>query len=139
MLSKTFVFNRIQKTVTKIEEDLNKYLEEVEFKYATQNESTAKGKFIVTIFGNKKKGTIRAKVFKDQYVDKIDIEVNKFLAKHGMKFATQTFVGSSVYTIIFYDTKSEDSKPTGDSKTTTAPATTTTTTQDANTNGTNQN
>jgi hypothetical protein len=106
MLSKTFVFTKIQKTTQRIEDSLNDFLKDHEFKYATQNESATKGKFIVTLFANKKKSTIRVKVFKDQNIDALDQKVNEFLKERPMKFATQTFVGSNVYTILFYDDKS---------------------------------
>ena len=130
MLSKTFTFNKIQKTTDKIEEELNAFLKKHEFKYATQNESTLKGKFIVTIFAVKGSSSIRAKAFKDQNIQELDKKVNDFLHKNGMKFVTQTFVGSSVYTVIFYDSKAETPP------TTTA---TTTTSTDNGGNGTNQN
>ena len=107
MLSKTFAFNKIQKTIVKIEDDLNGFLKSHSFKFATQNESSLKGKFVVTIFADKGKSSIRAKVFKNQHIDQLDVDVNNFLLKHPMKFATQTFVGSSVYTIIFYDASSK--------------------------------
>lgn len=125
MLSKTFVFSKIEKTCEKIEDSLNAFLKDHEFKYSCQNESTLKGKFIVTLFGvPKKDATIRAKVFKDQHLKELDTKVNKFLKTHNMKFATQTFVGSNVYVIVFFDTaKAGDTTPP----------------TDANQNGTNQN
>lgn len=115
MLSKTFVFNRIQKTVDNIEDDLNHFLKDNEFKFATQNESVAKGKFIVTVVAVKGKSSIRCKVFKDQVAAKVDAKVNTFLSKNGMKFMTQTFVGSNIYTIVFFDSKAEQTPtpPTG--------------------------
>lgn len=115
MLSKTFVFTKIQKTTEKIENDINAFLAEHEFKLATQNESTSKGKFIVTIFAVAGKSTIKVKAFKDQHIDALDKKVNLFLKKNPMRFATQTFVGSSVYTIIFYDSapKTVTTTPTG--------------------------
>lgn len=115
MLSKTFVFNKIQKSPDAIEERLNEWLKGHEFKYATQNESVAKGKFVITVFANKKKSSIRCKVFRNQLLDALDESVNEFLGEHGMKFVTQTFVGSNIYTVLFYDAKSstdEDDQPT---------------------------
>lgn len=103
MISKTFVFSRIQKTTKNIEDSINEFLKDHEFKFATQNESVVKGKFIVTVFGDEKKSSIRIKAFKDQNIQNLDMKVNEFISKIKTKFVTQTFVGSNVYTIIFYD------------------------------------
>lgn len=114
MISKTFVFSKITKATSTIEDTINEWLKDREFKFATQNESAVKGKFVVTVFALEKAGTVRVKAFKDQHVPELDARVNKFLAKNPMKLATQTFVGSNIYTIIFYDTapKTDDKKET---------------------------
>jgi predicted CopG family antitoxin len=110
MISKTFVFSRIEKTVDKIENTINDHLKSYDFKFATQNESVVKGKFIVTILGKKKNNsTIRVKAFKSQHHKDIDENVNAFLEDKSMKFITQTFVGSNIYTLIFFDSKKDDS------------------------------
>jgi hypothetical protein len=109
MISKTFAFSKIQKTTDNIEKSLNDFLKEHEFKYATQNESSLKGKFIITLFGEEGKSTLKVKAFKGQDFVDLDKKVNAFLSKVKMKFVTQTFVGSSVYTIVFYD-KAKSSK-----------------------------
>lgn len=108
MISKTFVFSKIQKTPSLIESSLNDWLKDHSFKFATQNESHLKGKFIVSLFAEEKPGTIRAKVFKDQHVEELDKRVNEFLQSVKMKFVSQTFVGSNVYSIIFFDASKLD-------------------------------
>jgi hypothetical protein len=117
MISKTFVFSKITKSVQTIEETVNDWLKDNEFKIATQNESTIKGKFIITVFANPKKSSIRAKVFKDQHIPELDAKVNEFLVDRILKGVTQTFVGSNVYTVLFYDSKSKDAD--GDNTSTT--------------------
>ncbi len=111
MLVKTFSFNRIQKTISAIEDQINEFLVENTLKFATQNESAVKGKFVVSLFHEQKKGNIRAKVFKSQSATHIDEMVNEFLNEHDMKLVTQTFVGSNIYTIIFYVEKKSTQAP----------------------------
>jgi hypothetical protein len=109
MLIKTLSFNKLQKTKDSIEQQLNDFLATATLKFATQNESVAKGKFIISLFYEPKKGNIRAKIFKSQIIADVDREINAFLEEHDMKLVTQTFVGSNVYTIVFYaDKKASD-------------------------------
>ena len=107
MICKTFSFSRIEKTPAIIEKDINDFLKENTLKYVIQNESAVKGKVIITIFAEEKPGKIKAKVFKDQNYKSIDKNVNEFLENNSMKFVTQTFIGSNIYTIIFFSEKKE--------------------------------
>lgn len=112
MIVKTFSFNRVQKTLQGIEDQLNEFLKENTLKFATQNESAAKGKFIVSLYHEPKKGNIKAKAFKAQDIALVDEQINAFLENHDMKLVTSTFVGSTVYVILFYVDKATDKTPT---------------------------
>lgn len=111
MKSKTLVWTKAEKSIDKIEGQLNGLLETVDFKFATQNQSTVKGKMIVTLFFEDKPGKIRARVFKDQKHSSIDDKVNEFLIGKQMKFVTQTYIGSNVYTILYYVEKEVKDAP----------------------------
>lgn len=110
MITKTFTFSRIEKSSELIEKKLNDFLEKHDFKYAVQNESAIKGKMAVSLFCNEKPGKVRAKVFKDGDFKNIDEDINTFLEKNAMKFVTQSFIGSTALTIIFYTNKTEDNE-----------------------------
>lgn len=110
MLVKTFSFNKIQKTKDAIEAQINDFLVDNTLKFATQNESAVKGKFVVSLFYEPKKGNIKAKVFKSSMMGQVDDEVNEFLETSDMKLVSQSFVGSNVYTIIFYTEKKTTDK-----------------------------
>ena len=105
MISKTLVFTKIQKTPKFIEDQINKELEGRTLKFATQNESQIKGKFITTLFLEDGDGNTKVKVFKDQVIDRIDSSVNDFISNVSFKYCTQSFVGSNVYTLIYYTDK----------------------------------
>ena len=111
MIVKTFAFSRVQKTLQGIEDQLNEFLEQNTLKFATQNESAVKGKFIVSLYHEPKKGNIRAKVFKSQDLHVVDDQINEFLKDRDMKLVTSTFVGSTVYVILFYIEKAADKTP----------------------------
>lgn len=124
MISKTFIFSKLEKSISTIENRINEFLVDNDFKISTQNESTVKGKFIVTIFADETKaGKLLVKGFKDQDARKVDEAVTAFVQEHGMKFVTQTFVGSSIYTLVYYPA-GKDTKVTPPADTTTPPATT---------------
>lgn len=105
MITKTLSFTKIQKTQNFIESQINKELEGKTLKFTTQNESQIKGKFIVTLFLEEGDGNTKVKVFKDQFIDKIDSAVNDFISNVNFKYCTQSFVGSNVYTLIYYTDK----------------------------------
>lgn len=111
MQSKTLSFSKIEKTITKIDTDLNNILKDVTFKFATQNQSYSKGKMVVTLFFEPKAGKIRAKSFKDQNEKKLDELVNDFISDKKVVFTTQTFIGSSIYTIVFYSIEEKIATP----------------------------
>ena len=102
MQSKTLSFSKIEKSIEKIDETLNDLLKKVTFKFATQNQSQVKGKMVCTLFFEPKPGSVRAKAFRDQYEKKLDITVNDFISDKKIVFVTQTFIGSSIYTIVYY-------------------------------------
>lgn len=102
MQSQTLSFSKIEKSTARIENDLNAILEKVTFKFATQNQSAIKGKMIVTLFFEEKPGKVRAKAFKDQTYKNLDKAVNEFISDKKVQFVTQTFIGSSIYTIVYY-------------------------------------
>jgi hypothetical protein len=102
MQSQTLSFSKVEKSITKIDNDLNAILEKVTFKFATQNQSAIKGKMVVTLFYEEKPGKIRAKAFKDQSHKNLDTHVNEFISDKKVQFVTQTFIGSSIYTIVYY-------------------------------------
>lgn len=105
MITKTLVFNKIQKTPGFIESQINKELDGKTLKFATQNESQMKGKFIVTLFLDEKKSSTKVKVFKEQMIDKMDSAINEFLNDVDFKYCTQSFVGSNVYSLVYYAEK----------------------------------
>ena len=102
MQSQTLSFSKVEKSIAKIDNDLNAILEKVTFKFATHNQSTIKGKMIVTLCYEEKPGKVRAKAFKDQSHKNVDKSVNEFIADKKVQFITQTFIGSSIYTIVYY-------------------------------------
>lgn len=108
MLSKTLQWTKSEKSIVKIDSDLNALLEKVDFKFAVQNQSTVKGKMIVSIFFEDKPGKIRAKSFKDQKASNLDEQIGEFLIGKKMKFVTQTYIGSNIYTIVFYEAQRND-------------------------------
>jgi len=102
MQSQTLSFSKIEKSISRIDNDLNSLLEKITFKFATHNQSAIKGKMIVTIFYDEKPGKVRAKAFKDQSHKNLDQVVNNFISDKKVQFVTQTFIGSSIYTIVYY-------------------------------------
>ena len=108
MIAKTLVFNKIQKTPNFIENQINKELEGMTLKFATQNESQIKGKFIITLFLEEKNSSTKVKVFKDQFIDKMDIAINEFLVDKTFKYCTQTFVGSNIYSLVYFSDKKKE-------------------------------
>lgn len=117
MQSKTLSFSKVEKSILKIDTELNSVLENVTFKFATHNQSAVKGKMIVTLFFEEKPGKVRAKAFKGQSHRELDIVVNQFIADKKVQFVTQSFIGSSIYTIIYYllGKTEEDPTPTTNS------------------------
>lgn len=111
MQSKTLSFSKVEKSITKIDNDLNAILEKVTFKFATHNQSQTKGKMIVTLFFDEKPGKVRAKAFKGQSHRDLDDIVNEFIADKKVQFVTQNFIGSSIYTIIYYLVGKEEQAP----------------------------
>ena len=122
MQSKTLSFSKIEKTISKIDNKINDLLETVNFKFATQNQSHVRGKMVVTIFFDKGPSTVRAKAFKDQDDQKLDGIINEFIKDKKVIFTTQSFIGSNIYTILYYSVKEvKETPPTGNKPTDTTP------------------
>lgn len=127
MQSKTLSFPKLEKTITRIDSVLNEVLKDTSFKFATQNQSYAKGKMVVTLFFDPKPGTVRAKAFKDQDHRRLDDQINEFISDKKIVFVTQTFIGSSIYSIVYYDIGKKTTEPTTPVEPTTPPTSTETT------------
>lgn len=103
MKSVTLSWSKLEKSLDRINADLNAVLSKNEFKIATHNQSSVKGRMIVTLFVEPKPGKIRAKCFKDQSHKELDNKINEFIDGKKVKFISQSFIGSNIYTIIYYE------------------------------------
>jgi len=102
---KLFSFTKTEKSPLIIEERINKFLEDGNaFKFGSQSESTKSGKFYLSLYYEKRKNNIRAKVFKNSNAVNLQEKVNEFLEEgHTMKWSCQSSSTSSVYLVIFYE------------------------------------
>lgn len=104
-------FTKVEKNPKTIEERINNFLEGKTFKWATQSESTTKGKFFISIFYDNKKSNIKAKVFKDMNKNSLNEKVNEFLDTGvNMKFATQSSSTSAIFLVVFYEPRKGSGK-----------------------------
>lgn len=105
MQLKLFSFTKTEKHPKVIEDRINNFLEEGHaFKIACQSESVTKGKFFLSLYCEKKKSNIRAKVFKDLNPKNLETQINDFLGdKVNVKWVTQSSTTSSIYTVVFYE------------------------------------
>lgn len=112
MQLKLFRFTKIEKTPQNIEDRINAFLEDgYAFKFGCQSESTTKGKFYVSLYCEKKKSNIRAKVFKNSDAQGLEETINKFLTKDiVLKWSTQSSTSSTIYSIIYYELRKTNDK-----------------------------
>jgi hypothetical protein len=108
MKSITLSWTKSEKSIDKINKDLNKVLSKYDFRIATHNQSTVKGRMIITLFLEDKPGKVRAKCFRDQYYKTLDNNVNSFIEQRKVKYVTQSFIGSNIYTIVYYEATKEE-------------------------------
>lgn len=108
MKSVTLSWTKSEKSLDKINNDLNKILSQHDFKIATHNQSTVKGRMIITLCLDEKPGKVRARCFKDQFYKNLDTRINEFISKRKVKFITQSYIGSTIFTVIYYEATAEE-------------------------------
>jgi hypothetical protein len=104
MKSTFLYFGKTEKSPQVMEREINDLLSKSTFKFATQTEIPTSGKILVSLFTDEGESKVKAKVFRESFVQKLEKQINDFLATGvKMKLFTKTCVGNTILAVMYYE------------------------------------
>lgn len=106
MFVKSFTFSKLAKIPDTMEKEINDFLRDVNFKFASHSESPSKGRLVVSIYYDlEAKGNVEATILKSGNVESLDKATNEVIRERDFKFATQSYSQGNLYSIIYTSKK----------------------------------